>query len=412
MDSFYRIRRNPKIQMANPRWLLWKTNDVIFTSYNVMDICFAQCPPSPPARLRNSKSPSETRFDRANHELLVFICLGIMQFKDFAVIVALLVTNVCAYPGVPDKIGDLMDKWGPLVKLPIGDPWLPSGVDYFLSNTHMVRCSNQPSPMTAANLERCNGDSYLTTNQDLSCASCTNADVLRGQHPSQAPVYVLYREHNDFLEIAYWFFFPYQRGKRVCIGLYVRDCPCPKIWGRCPCPTGCYGGYSTFGHHVGDWEHVTVRFRKVGSDYNIYSIYLSIHNSEITNKFGGEFLWGNGKFTKGSQSLAMHDGTHAIVYAAEGSHGMWPITGRHVYKNLPNFDTLVDVTSSGESWYTWQQLKPVEYNPNAQYSGEFKFLEFNGRWGNKKRGCGIVEYLVDECQLNSGPTGPAYKSWP
>ena len=25
------------------------------------------------------------------------------------------------------------------------------------------------------------------------------------------------------------------------------------------------------------------------------------------------------------------------------------------------------------------------------YSGWFKFLEFSGRWGNKKRGCGIAE---------------------
>ncbi|XP_078359475.1 uncharacterized protein LOC144643950 [Oculina patagonica] len=340
-----------------------------------------------------------------------------MQFKDFAIIAALLVTNVCGYPGVPDKIGDLMDKWGPLVKLPVGDPWKPSGVDFFLAHTNMLGCSSQPSPMKADNLEKCDGDSHLTTKQGLDCASCTNAEVLKGVPPSQAPVYVLYREHNNFLEIAYWFFFPYQRGKRVCIGLYVTDgCPCDtKVWGSCICPvpTGCWGGYSTFGHHVGDWEHITVRLKKEGSDYNIYSMFLSVHNSEVTNKFGGEYLWGNGKFTKGGQSLAMHGGTHAIVYAATGSHGFWAATGRHVYKKLPNGDTLVDYTSSGESWYTWKQLKPVEYNPNGQYSGEFKFLEFTGRWGNKKEGCGIqiVEYLVDECQLNPGPTGPARKSW-
>ena len=337
-----------------------------------------------------------------------------MRFKDFPVTLALLAlaTTVCAYPGVPDKIGALMDKWAPLVKLPIGDPWLPSSVDYFLSHTKMVGCSSQPEPMTASNLQKCNGDSRLTTKTELSCPSCTEAAVLKGQHPSQVPVYVLYREHNDFLEIAYWFFFPYQRGKRVCIGLYVRKCPCKKIFGRCPCPTGCYGGYSHFGHHVGDWEHVTVRLRKVGSNYNIYSIFLSVHNSEVTNKFGGEFFWGNGKFTKGSQSLGMHDGTHAIVYAAAGSHGFWPTTGRHVYKELPNSDTLVDYTSSGESWYTWHKLKPVEYNPNAEYSGEFQFLEFMGRWGNKKDGCFFSEWIADECQLNGGPSGPARKSWP
>ena len=95
-----------------------------------------------------------------------------------------------------------------------------------------------------------------------------------------------------------------------------------------------------------------VRFRKISSNYQIYSMFLSIHNSEVTKKFGGEFLWKDGKFRKGSQSLAMIYNTHAIVYAAEGSHGIWPTAGQHVYKELPNGDTLEDHTSNEVSWYT------------------------------------------------------------
>lgn len=54
--------------------------------------------------------------------------------------------------------------------------------------------------------------------------------------------YFIYREQNDFLDIAYWLFFLYNRGKRACMGLF--------LWGRC------FGIYSTFGHHVEDWEKV------------------------------------------------------------------------------------------------------------------------------------------------------------
>ena len=51
-----------------------------------------------------------------------------------------------------------------------------------------------------------------------------------------------------------------------------------------------------------------VRFRKNSSDYPIYSMFLSIHNSKITKKFGSEsVLWKDGKFRKGSQSLTMYE---------------------------------------------------------------------------------------------------------
>ena len=191
------------------------------------------------------------------------------------------------------------------------------------------------------------------------------------------PLNVIYREHKNFLEVAYWTFFPYNRGKRVCFGYVQKGCfLLGRIWGRCPCGEnlGCIGEYSTFGHHVGDWERITVRFRKVNNDYQIYSIHLSIHGIDVTNKFGGEFLWQDGQFKKRDQTIAMYGGTHAVIYSSEGSHGMWPSAGRHEYKVLPNGEALVDYTSSGLSWYTWERLKPVQYDPSGQYSGEFKFL--------------------------------------
>ena len=111
---------------------------------------------------------------------------------------------------------------------------------------------------------------------------------------------------------------------------------------------------------------------------------------------------------KGDKTLAMFEGTHAIVYCATGSHGMWPDTGRHEYLKLSNGYTLVDQASSGTSWYTWEYLKPVQYDPSGQYSGDFKFLGFQGHWGDKKHNCGIVnniQELFGECWVNNGPQG-------
>ena len=98
----------------------------------------------------------------------------------------------------------------------------------------MEGCSDQPNPsvLTSSNLERCNRDSYLTTKERLSCPSCTEPVVFLGQDPSVVPVYVIYREHNSFLDIAYWMLFPYNRGKQVCIGFFQKGCfICPEFLG-------------------------------------------------------------------------------------------------------------------------------------------------------------------------------------
>ena len=49
----------------------------------------------------------------------------------------------------------------------------------------------------------------LNSNQAVSLKN-----VFRGQDPSVVPEYVINREQNNFLHIAYWLFFPYNRGKQ------------------------------------------------------------------------------------------------------------------------------------------------------------------------------------------------------
>ena len=111
-----------------------------------------------------------------------------------------LATTVCAYiyPGVPSKKSDLIDNWAPLVKLAQNEEWKPSSVDYFLSHCKLEGCNSE---LTSSSLERCNSTSFIVAKE-----------LVQWQDPSSpnnsVPTYVIYREHNSFLEVAYWMFFP------------------------------------------------------------------------------------------------------------------------------------------------------------------------------------------------------------
>lgn len=96
---------------------------------------------------------------------------------------------------------------------------------------------------------------------------------------SQAPIYTFWREFKSgadtIRDFIYWAFYPYNRGKNVCIGA-------AKL-GRC------WGGCTIMGNHVGDWEHVTVRLK----NNRPYQMYVGAHN------FGGVYTWNGHTFVKG-----------------------------------------------------------------------------------------------------------------
>ena len=62
------------------------------------------------------------------------------------------------------------------------------------------------------------------------------------------------------MDVAYGFFSPYNYGKDTCVGLETEN-------------GTCRGFVKTFGNHVGDWEHVEIRFQ----DRRPTDIYISVH---------------------------------------------------------------------------------------------------------------------------------------
>jgi hypothetical protein len=231
----------------------------------------------------------------------------------------------------------------------------------------------------------CNG--YSTSNP------CTINDV---------PVYAFWvkkstqvgKELFDYVDLVYFFYYPYNRGKEVV----------NTIWGN----------------HVGDWEHVTVRLMWAYDDQTGWSLqpvqmYISAHD------FGGIYEW--------DEIPKINDTPHPIVYSAEGSHGVWLTPGRHKYGEAGpegSKEDLVDWTSQGTAWDTWNKMAAFDYNAKQGLGGSTWPLwmsdDFTNpgtcgapsnpacgpifRWGNMARDC---EFGFGNCRLETGPTGPISK---
>lgn len=224
-----------------------------------------------------------------------------------------------------------------------------------------------------------------------------------------APVYAFWADKGGgVVDLVYFVYYPYNRGKSVL----------DTIWGN----------------HVGDWEHITVRLvEQPDGSLAPSQVYLSAHG------FGGAYDWGSGE-------VALHEGTHPVVYVAWGSHGFWAQPGEHVYMSIgetdPIFDVcvtlvctdLVDRTEAGVAWDGWEVLHAMDFFAEEDLSGapwpvwmSDDFTD-NGagdptvpgmgpiyRWGNPED-CSVLGIPVDitdligVCRLENGPTGPISKS--
>lgn len=260
-------------------------------------------------------------------------------------------------------------QFAPIVHMDSTESYFPSSPEFFI-----------------ANVNRTNG--FMVTKQPLGCANCTDPAFLDGQRPDQnrVPAYaeIVKRDdpNTDITDVIYWTFYPYNNGKLVCIGGVFAG--------------SCHGEQKRFGNHVGDWEHVTVRF----IDGRPAQVYLAQHNH-------GDM------YDIGSKDLSFDD-FHPRVYAAKGSHGLYADTGKHAYQSLPNGDVLADYTSQGIEWATFKTVVPFEWDATGNYTGGLDFLTLDERWGNPKQECGafgMYEAIADECVLNDGPEAPLVKDF-
>ncbi|CAH1273883.1 ADGRL2 [Branchiostoma lanceolatum] len=268
---------------------------------------------------------------------------------------------VLVMPVTDGQLEELVTKYAPKVWLAQGEQYNPSSVAFHLQHVEVYdgRRIYSSTPWT---LPTCSENCYLSTTQPLRYPE-SQLPFFSGEEVGptyQPPVYAVVKRINPTTtDIFYWMFYSYNGPKKVCIGLRLAG--------------SCIGGYQTFTHHVGDWEHVTVRL--VGK--HPQSIYVrSAHESA-------------------------------------GGHKLWPSPGTHPYLRILLNENLQDETSKGTAWDAWKNVPFTFYRPEGGYTGSWSWLNYEGRWGNRKAGC-TVEQLSGQCIRNDGPpsitTMPPMKS--
>ena len=120
---------------------------------------------------------------------------------------------------------ELAKCWAPKVYLYSREKWFPSSVDYFLPHMSMFHNSvRKQENLFASNLHTGASDStsqfwYLKTKQNLQ-HYYSQLQFFQGQdvRSTSVPTYVLLRKHGITTDLVYWFFYPYNKGKDVCVG--------------------------------------------------------------------------------------------------------------------------------------------------------------------------------------------------
>ncbi|XP_063839799.1 uncharacterized protein LOC135088741 [Scylla paramamosain] len=326
-----------------------------------------------------------------------------MEVKVVMVVVLAAASGVLAVTHsrkpLPDSLGAIIEQWAPLIWLHPEEVFFPSSVDFHLFNVE-VRDRNETTVQSLQDRYSIvtgpeTRSYHLNSVPDLECADCL-LDWFRGQNISEVavPTYAFVKDHKDpcgTVDVAYRSFYPYNYGKDVCVGV--------------PIGGVCQGVMQSFGNHVGDWEHFSIRIRN-GS---VTDCYVSVHS------FGAYYSWNdtaqNFQLVRGEkidvidvtypESVEVVEGRHAELFSANGSHGLWSERGTHEYAHFPIH--LQDQTERGYPWRTWDLLEVVFWDKDEGFVGDEHYLGYRGTWGNQEQGCGIVEEVSGECVLVGGP---------
>lgn len=265
---------------------------------------------------------------------------------------------------------DLLKRYAPMIWLAKGEAYGPSSVDWAFP--YLSRVPRE-------------GRWWLYPKQELKSPSDNSLPLFKGQGVNATAYGFWRRKTGGSVDLVYFTFYPYNRGKEK---------------------------FNTvFGNHVGDWENVVVR---LDGNLQPVAVFLSAHAG------GQRIEWPD--ITKQE--------THPIVYAAKGSHGYYAKPGDHVYKETAVGD-LVDYTSAGSAWQTWNQLATFDFDGQQSLDGNSwpRWMDTDYvvgkterpgnndpasgaifRWGTGPNGCGGALKVYPTCRLVSGPTGPIDKT--
>ncbi|CAD6582351.1 MAG: Vacuolar protein sorting-associated protein 62 [Cyphobasidiales sp. Tagirdzhanova-0007] len=279
---------------------------------------------------------------------------------------------------------DFILRYAPFLYLSRTEQWWPTDVTtFFLNTSPQINFVPYPEVPSFANLSAIPYQAYLTADDDVqdnpawlyNIAGQPNATAY-----SAAPVTIIQvPKANNTVDAFFFFFYAFNEGKEIL-------------------------DVSSFGNHLGDWEHVMVRFHNGSPTY----IFLSQHSNGVAYPYSA-LLPTNGR---------------ATVYIAEGDHAHYAFPGVHVYS-----DVLTDVTDAGYGWdplqnyraytldmtnNTWipNEAVGVGLTASEQDNDGGNWLFYEGGWGDEQYPNNDPRQLCifSKCRYGSGPNGPYYKN--
>jgi hypothetical protein len=137
--------------------------------------------------------------------------------------------------------------------------------------------------------------------------------------------------------------------------------------------------------HEGDWEGMQLSF-----EAETTSAALQEEPSEVI-----VFQHAGGERANWSDSKVKKEGTHPIVYPAAGSHATFYDSAVYIQNGQRGSGVGCDNTTEP---LRELRVRPVLLPETASEEGPFKWLSYDGRWGEKEKG------------FNNGPTGPTTKT--
>ncbi|SFT00474.1 jacalin-like lectin [Marininema halotolerans] len=278
----------------------------------------------------------------------------------------------------------LMTQYAPQVWFDKDEQYYPSSVEWSFSFLERYKKSgtDEYSLRTKESLDNPNG-------------------VLSFFHGNlnSARVYSFWKQVNPTTaDIKYYIWYPYNRG---------------KISKNLESFASFFGIHGGIGNHVGDWEGISIR----------------LENGQPTRTEINYHSWSKMYDWK---DIPKVDASHVVTYSAQGSHGMWKDPGEHEYYQikvpvLGKIDGLVDKTSKGKAWNTWNALEAYDMDQKQGLSGKKwpTWMSADTKstlpgknpadpmsggiasWGNEKKGCdSLLNKVSGECTLSNGPSGP------
>jgi hypothetical protein len=243
----------------------------------------------------------------------------------------------------------------------------PTSVDTVLGNPTVTLTAlvpgkgmvNVKEAPTAADIAGLSGDYYLNLRGEPLGETCDYAkDFRKLEQENKAPAvtyaHIAREEGHSGFALQYWFFWYFNQFNDL---------------------------------HEGDWEGMQISFE---SDSPKQALAEEPSEIIVFQHAGGERAsWDDSKVQK--------EGTHPIVYPAAGSHATFYDSAVYVQNGQNGSGLGCDVTTE-----PLRELRPhpILLPERVQRTGEFEWLSYYGRWGEREEG------------FNNGPQGPQTKaSW-